>query len=285
MSGLPVNLCDTIMNMTRTVTGSTEVMSGEAVGSVSSAMGISLLQEAAKHPINNLREGFWATKKKQGLVLAQFFRLFYQNKEYVTEVEEKGEDGTTQKTRRLGTFNGSMLEGMRYDVVCEATVGTNSSSAGTIALLDQLFSGGHIDLKTYVRLYPDDALTNKKELEETVEAMEKSQLAVAQSELAQVRAELERCMAAMAEDEKLIDKVKSIINQNKDLSLMLAGLYAESSEKLAAANEQINAGNAKINEQQADLMEAVEDLAKLQGIDLAALGQRLMAQAEPPAAG
>lgn len=285
MSGLPVNLCDTIMNMTRTVTGSTEVMSGETVGSVSSAMGISLLQEAAKHPINNLREGFWATKKKQGLVLAQFFRLFYQNKEYVTEVEEKGEDGTTQKARRLGTFNGSMLEGMRYDVVCEATVGTNSSSAGTIALLDQLFSGGHIDIKTYVRLYPDDALTSKKELEETVEAMEKSQLAVAKSELAQVQVELERCMAAMAEDEKLIDKVKSIINQNKDLSLMLAGLYAESSEKLAAANEQINAGNAKINEQQADLMEAVEDLAKLQGIDLAAMGQRLMAQAAPAAAG
>ena len=285
MSGLPVNLCDAIMNMTRTVTGSTEVMSGETVGSVSSAMGISLLQEAAKHPINNLREGFWAAKKKQGLVLAQFFRLFYQNKEYVAEAEEKGKDGTMQKTRRLEIFNGSMLEEMRYDVVCEATVGTNSSSAGTIALLDQLFSGGHIDLRTYVRLYPDDALTNKKELEETVEAMERSQLAVARAELAQVQAELERCMAAMAEDEKLIDKVKSIINQNKDLSLMLAGLYAESSEKLAAANEQINAGNAKISEQQADLMEAVADLAKLQGIDLATLGQRLMAQETPQAAG
>jgi len=276
MSGLPVNLCDAIMNMTRTVTGSTEVMSGETVGSVSSAMGISLLQEAAKHPINNLREGFWAAKKKQGLVLAQFFRLFYQNKEYVAEEEQKGENGTMQKTRRLEIFNGSMLERMRFDVVCEATVGTNSSSAGTIALLDQLFSGGHIDLRTYVRLYPDDALTNKKELEETVEAIERSRLTVVQSELAQVQAELERCLAAMAEDEKLIDKVKAIINQNKDLSLMLAGLYAESSEKLAAANEQINAGNARISEQQADLMEAVEDLAKLQGIDLATLGRRLM---------
>lgn len=248
LSGLPVNLCDTIMSMTRTVTGSTEVMSGETVGSVSSAMGISLLQEAAKHPINDLREGFWNVKKKQGLVLAQFFRLFYEGAEYVQEVEETGEDGEVQKARRLATFDGSMLEGMRFDVVCEATVGTSSSSAGTIAFLDNLFAGGHISLKTYVKYYPEDALTNKSEILAEVESMEAEAMAQVQSELAMVQAELQRCQAAMAEDAELAERAASLVRNNQQLGLMLAALYAESKEKLEAANASINVGNVRLDE-------------------------------------
>ncbi len=264
LSGLPVSLCDTIMSMTRTVTGSTEVMSGETVGSVSSAMGISLLQEAAKHPINDLREGFWNVKKKQGMVLAQFFRLFYQGKEYVQEVEETGADGEVQKASRLATFDGSMLEGMRYDVVCEATVGTSSSSAGTIAFLDALFAGGHISLKTYVKYYPEDALTNKSEILAEVEAMEAEAMAQVQSELAMVQAELQRCQAAMAEDAALAERAASIVKNNQQLGLMLAALYAESKEKLDAANASINAGNARIDEVTKDATDFAVALDQMQ---------------------
>ena len=264
LSGLPVNLCDTIMSMTRTVTGSTEVMSGETVGSVSSAMGISLLQEAAKHPINDLREGFWNVKKKQGLVLAQFFRLFYRGAEYVHEVEEEGADGEVQKARRLATFDGSMLEGMRYDVVCEATVGTSSSSAGTIAFLDALFAGGHISLKTYVKYYPDDALTNKNEILAEVESMEAEAMAQVQSELAMVQAELQRCQAAMAEDAALAERAASLVKNNQQLGLMLAALYTESKAKLDEANANINAGNAKNEELMRDATDFAVALDRMQ---------------------
>lgn len=266
LSGLPVNLCDTIMSMTRTVTGSTEVMSGETVGSVSSAMGISLLQEAAKHPINDLREGFWNVKKKQGLVLAQFFRLFYQGAEYIHEVEKEDENKKKIKVKESAIFNARDLEGVRFDVVCEATIGTSSSTAGNIAFLDALFTAGHIDLKTYVKYYPDDALVNKNELLEAVEALQADQLAQTQAALQQVQAELQRCQAAMAENEKLVERVKSIIGENQDLKLMLAGLYSESTAKLNAANEQIQAGNAKIGELDADAVQMARMLAAMQGI-------------------
>ena len=266
LSGLPVSLCDTIMSMTRTVTGSTEVMSGETVGSVSSAMGISLLQEAAKHPINDLREGFWNVKKKQGLVLAQFFRLFYQGAEYVHEVEREDENKKKIKVKESAIFNARELEGVRFDVVCEATIGTSSSTAGNIAFLDALFTAGHIDLKTYVKYYPDDALVNKNELLEAVEALQADQLAQTQAALQQVQAELQRCQEAMAEDEKLVERVKSIIGENQDLKLMLAGLYSESTAKLNAANEQIQAGNAKIGELDADAVQMARMLAAMQAI-------------------
>ncbi len=271
LSSLPVSLVEAIMTMTRTVTGSAEVMSGETIGTGFSGAAIALLQEAAKHPINDLREAFWNVKKKQGLVMAQFFRLFYQGTEYVREVEREDEAGKKIKAKEAAVFDAAKLEGVKFDVVCEATIGTNSSSAGMIALLDQLFSGGHIDLKTYVRLYPDDALTNKSELVEAVEALEADQLAMAREALKQMQAELERCRAAMAEDAELVGKVKSIVNENQELKLALGGLYAESTEKLNAANEQIAAGNAKIGEQQADLMGFFEALAAEKGIDPAKL--------------
>jgi hypothetical protein len=218
-------------------------------------------------------------------VLAQFFRLFYEGEEYVEEVEETGKDGAKVKRRQLATFKGSTLEGMRFDVVCEATVGTNSSSAGTIAFLDSLFTAGRISLKTYVKYYPDDALTNKSEILAEIEAMEENQLAQVQAELSQVQAELARCLDEMAKNEKLIGQVRAIIRENQDLNLMLGSLYVESNEKLAAANDQINAGNAKINEQGADLMEALQEIAQLQGLDLGELAGQIMAQSAPPTAG
>lgn len=279
LSSLPVSLVEAIMTMTRTVTGSAEVMNGETIGTGFSGAAIALLQEAAKHPINDLREAFWNVKKKQGLVMAQFFRLFYQSAEYVREEEQEQEDGSVAKVKVRATFDAAALENVRYDVVCEATIGTNSSSAGTIALLDQLFTGGHISLTTYIKLYPADALTNKSELLEAVEAMEADKVTLLEESLKQVQGELDRCMAQMTADEQMIGRVRSIIAENKELQMALGGLYAESSEKLAAANEQINQGNAKIQEQNSDIMQALQALAQLQGIDLSELaGQIMVAQ-------
>lgn len=277
LSSLPVSLVEAIMTMTRTVTGSSEVMNGETIGTGFSGAAIALLQEAAKHPINDLREAFWNVKKKQGLVMAQFFRLFYQGADYVREEEQKQEDGSVAKVKVRATFDAAALENVRYDVVCEATIGTNSSSAGTIALLDQLFTGGHISLTTYIKLYPADALTNKSELLEAVQAMEADKVTLLEESLKQVQGELDRCMAQMAADEQMIGRVRSIIRENQDLNLMMGSLYAESNEKLAAANEQINQGNAKIQEQNADIMKALQEIAQLQGIDLSELAGQIMA--------
>lgn len=285
LSSLPVSLVEAIMTMTRTVTGSAEVMNGETIGTGFSGAAIALLQEAAKHPINDLREAFWAVKKKQGLVMAQFFRLFYQGAEYVREEKQEQEDGSVAKVKVRATFDAAALENVRYDVVCEATIGTNSSSAGTIALLDQLFTGGHISLTTYIKLYPADALTNKSELLEAVQAMEADKVTLLEESLKQVQGELDRCMAQMAADEQMVSRVRAIINENKELQLALGGLYAESSEKLAAANDQINQGNAKIQEQNADIMKALQEIAQLQGIDLSELAGQIMARSAPPTAG
>jgi hypothetical protein len=277
LSSLPVSLVEAIMTMTRTVTGSAEVMNGETIGTGFSGAAIALLQEAAKHPINDLREAFWNVKKKQGLVMAQFFRLFYQGAEYVREEEKEQKDGSMAKVKVRATFDAAALENVRYDVVCEATIGTNSSSAGTIALLDQLFTGGHISLTTYIKLYPADALTNKSELLEAVQAMEADKVTLLEESLKQVQGELDRCMAQMAADEQMLGRVRAIINENKELQLALGGLYAESSEKLAVANDQINQGNAKIREQNADIMKALQEIAQLQGIDLSELAGQIMA--------
>jgi hypothetical protein len=74
----PMSIVDSIMQMTRNVSGASEVMTGEAIGANMSGAAIAQLQSQAQMPIEDLRNTFWRVKEKQGKVLAQFFKLYYQ---------------------------------------------------------------------------------------------------------------------------------------------------------------------------------------------------------------
>lgn len=82
MQTQPLQLVDSLMQMTRNVTGANEVMSGEVLGANMSGAAIAQLQSQAQQPIEELKDAFWLTKEKQGRVLAQFFKLYYSQKEF-----------------------------------------------------------------------------------------------------------------------------------------------------------------------------------------------------------
>ena len=82
MQSQPLNMVNALMETTRVVTGSTEVMTGETIGAGMSGAAIAQLQAQAQLPVEELKDSFWLTKEKQGKVLAQFFKLFYQQKEF-----------------------------------------------------------------------------------------------------------------------------------------------------------------------------------------------------------
>ena len=84
----PLQLIDTLTQLTRVVTGSTEVMTGETLGAGMSGAAIAQLQSQAQQPVEELKDAFWLVKEKQGKVLAQFFKLYYTEKEF-TFVEEQ----------------------------------------------------------------------------------------------------------------------------------------------------------------------------------------------------
>lgn len=145
-------MVDTLTRLTRVVTGSTEVMTGETLGGSMSGAAIAQLQSMAEQPVKELRRAFFAAKEKQGRILSEFFRYYYVRKEF-----PDGHGGTE-------LFRGDEYGDGELSVIVRAVAGTSSSAAGDITALDALLSRGLISPETYLAAYPPDALSNREKI-------------------------------------------------------------------------------------------------------------------------
>lgn len=244
-----LKLVDTIANMTRAVTGSTEVMTGEVLGANMSGSAIAQLQSQAQMPVERLRKAFWEVKERQGKVMAQFFRLYYTDKEfsYQDEVpktdefgkEVLGADGKPIMEDKTFTdnFNGSDYDDAEFSIVVEATAGTNASIAGDISALDVALQNKAISIKTYFKLYPNDAISNRKEILETLETEEANAVASLEAQIEALGQQLEQANAVIDEQKSAFDKVQTLIQENTRLKMTLGTLYGEALNKVDLANQ------------------------------------------------
>ena len=270
----PVQLVETLTELTRAVTGSTEVMTGETLGTGMSGAAIAQLQSQAQLPVEELRETFWLVKEKQGKVLAQFFKLFYRDKEYSytqeVDVDQEGRivdpsmliqnesyanNVHKEEVRLTDVFNGENYQDMEFSVIVEATSGTKASAAGDINILDLLLKQGSISLDAYIKAYPDDALSNKSALLKSIEEEKQNQIKMLTANLQQAELKIQELTNLVTEQQETVNRVVSVIEENGRLRRFIAQIYSEANEKLTAANEQIKAGNAKIEETVADASE------------------------------
>lgn len=232
---MPVNLSDSLMQMTRSVTGANEVMSGEVLGSNMSGAAIAQLQSQAQMPIEELRDTFWHVKEKQGRIFAQFFRLYYTfDKPFPMEIDNGG-----QKEIQQAIFNGANYGNEEFEVVVEATAGTNASTAGDINALDVLLQRQLISTETYIQAYPDDALSNKSELLKAVasERMNREQQMAMQ--LKQYEEQALKSSEMIKQMSDTVNQVVSVIQENNTLRAMVASLYTEAKAKIEAGNQQL----------------------------------------------
>jgi thiamine kinase-like enzyme len=208
-------------------------------------------------PIDDLRRAFWDVKKKQGLVLAQFFKLFYHGTPFIRKIKSK--DGERYV---MDTFEGDLYQGIKFDVIVETVGGSRFTNAGDITALDALYAKGEISAAEYIEAYPDDALSNKQKILEILKNK--------QTERQQIQAmaeQMKQMQAYIAESQKAMDGVKTVLAENKSLKEMLAELYQESMAKITDANAQIEAANQRliadakqINELQGDAREFAKAL-------------------------
>lgn len=285
MQKLPLELVTQIMQMTRSATGATEVMSGEVLGSNMSGSAIAQLQAQAAMPIDDLRDNFREAKRKQGLVLAQFFRLFYNDKKFsYTEEKPVLDDAgkpqfdelgapVLQKQRFYDTFSGSDYEDVELDVIVETTTGTKSSAAGDINILDMLLSKGLISLKTYLKAYPEDAISNKSEIikgieedERRITETQKAQIAEYQNAIQQYQMQLQEATQILAKQKATVDNAVGLIQENSRLKMQIINLESEARAKIGQANAEIEKGNAKMRELQGDATAFAQHIAGGGGI-------------------
>lgn len=264
MSGMPLTLTQNLVELSRDASGVTEVMTGETISGSMSGAAIAQLQGQAMVPIEELRQEFWGVKERQGMVLAQFFKLFYHNAPYVRS--EIGED--EQERAIVDYFEGDDYRDIRFDVIVEAVGGSRFTNAGDITALETLYAKGEITAAEYIEAYPDDALSNKQTILEILRKRD------AQAEqMATMQQQLQQLLAYVEQNQKAMDGVDAVLRENKTLKEMLAALYDESAKKIGEANRAIEAGNAqmiadaeRIGELQTDATDFAVELARVRGL-------------------
>jgi myosin heavy subunit len=249
---------DNIVSMTRVVTGSTEVMTGEQTSSSQSGAAIATLQSQALKPIQELRDRFLRFCKRQAKILKQFYELYYDEKqfEYKTEANEYTEE----------TFNGRDYQGMLFDISVEAGAGTPYSESLMIQLLAEFLQAGYIDFSTYLDLLPAQIATFKgslqKELQEgnfaKLQQMQQ-QMAMLQEQNQQLQAYLQKQQEILQKQGKSVEGGNRLVNEVRRLNAQLISLQNEYTDKI----NQANAVNQQTMSRNQELMKDAQTMAQM----------------------
>lgn len=244
MSAMPLTLIDNLLSYTRTVAGSTEVMTGELASANMSGAAIAQLQAQAQQPIEELRDGFWRVKEKQGRILEQFFRLFYQD-ETIDYSYREHNDETDENELKKVQFDVAKYADVDFTVVAKAGTGTRSSTAGDITFLDNLLKAQAITIMQYAESYPEDALSDKASFLKLLKKNQEDELAQTKRQLEEVTAQHTQALAYLDQVKKIIASASQITKENEQLKGDIVTLYKElckyqdASVELAGDNEQL----------------------------------------------
>ena len=185
ISSSPMSIAQSLEELTRSVSGTTGVMTGDAISSNLSGAAIAYLQSQAQVPIDELRNSFWHVKRKQGKVVAQFLRHFYFKRAFICQ----GNENDSEQMANYDEFSSNEYDGACFEVYVEAVGGTKASLASDISLLDTCLKNGSISLETYIRAYPESAITNKEEILKQINREKESELQMLREEITRLRSE------------------------------------------------------------------------------------------------
>ena len=235
MSEMPLREIETIMSLSRSVTGSTEVMSGEVLGRNMSGQAIAQLQSQALLPTEEKRQRLQNTKLKQGLIMEMFFRTHYDdNREFTYTVNENNEEVV-----KSDLFNANEYKDELFEIVVEVTAGTRSSVSGDIAMLDLALQTKAIDFLTYINLYPTDALSDKSKLIEELENTQQGENAQLKAQNAQLNEQVKKLAGVVAKQDEVVQKAIQCIRGYEGLQQLAVKQNAEFGEKIQNANKQM----------------------------------------------
>ena len=260
-SDLSIHMADKLLELSRAVSGSTEIMTGEAIGKNQSGAAIAQLQATAAMPIEELRTRFWDAKERSGKILEQFYKLYYEGKEFSYKDEVLNPETNQKEVQTVGdVFRASEVVDMDFTVTVEAIGGTRATAASDIAFLENMFSSGAIDAKTFVKAFPADAISNKSELLEVLEDQETGALQQAQAIIEQMQEQLQQAQAVMTEQGKVMQQAQSIISENQQLRAQLLSLYSEAKAKIDFANNAIQKVSSEYNDVYSDAQSFAKEI-------------------------
>nr|DAI63186.1 MAG TPA: portal protein [Caudoviricetes sp.] len=157
-STTPLTMADKLLEVTRTVTGATEVANGEVLGKNMSGSAIVALQTQAKVPIEDIQKRFWRVHEKIAKIWEQFFKAYYT---FDTQYTVENSNG-----QQLNTFNGTQYQQIDFETTVDVGAGSAYSESLSINLLESALQRGDITFDDYIELYPETAMPFKAKLRE-----------------------------------------------------------------------------------------------------------------------
>ena len=257
-----------IMETTRSVTGATEVMTGEIMGANQSGASIAYLQQQAQKPIDKLAKRYRKFRQSFAEILMQFYILYYQNgdKEFENQVsendikrmllaqgniDEKDLQNIEFKREDLiveDRFDGREFKDKSFDVTIEIGAGTQYSEIVTISILDNLLNSNRISLRTYYNIYPSNLLPNKKELLEDLDKQENNQINILSQKIQSLESQLVQYESIIKQQSEIVNNIMPTIQKNRTYEALLAKLQAEYSVKIKEANQKIITAQSDAND-------------------------------------
>ena len=249
------SVTDQLMANTRTVTGATEVLSGEVISSGMSGAAIAQLQAQAQKPVQELQRRFYRARERTGKVLVQFAKLFYSAKQYAVYNEQS-------KETELHEFRGDEYAEEEFDVVCEAGAGTVYTDSMLINMLGDLLKLGIIDPHTYIQFFPASIMPNKSDILKGLEDKEAEERDQLKASLEQAQGQIQQLSEYVKEQEAMVGRTASVVKENRSLNELLGRLQEEYAAKIQQANAILQQRTAENTETRQDAAYMAAQLGK-----------------------
>lgn len=156
-SGEYSKIATEIFEMSRIITGNTEVASGETLGANMAASAIIALQNQAKTPIKEFQARYFSAMKEVGDIFCQFYKTFYSTTRSMS-VEKNG----VMETK---TFRGTDYANIDFKTKVEVASSAEKESL-IMSILENMKSAGDITKEQYVDLAPESVMPQKAKIKE-----------------------------------------------------------------------------------------------------------------------
>ncbi len=151
-----VGLSNTILELSRSIAGVSDVTTGEIARGSLAASAIIALQNQAKTPIVEIQHRYWEAVRQVGRIWAQLIGAYYTFERPMT-VSENGE-----RKRRL--FCGRCCRETEFDLRVDVGASSEFGEALSQATLDSFLQNGYITVDQYIELAPDNVVSFRERL-------------------------------------------------------------------------------------------------------------------------
>ena len=153
------NLADEIFQMSRIISGVTDVSTGEHVTSGISAAAIIALQNQAKTPVKEKKRRYKMAYTELARILLEFYKTYYSLERMIVLKDENGKE-------HVKRFTGTDYANIDFKVSIDVGEATEYADELAITTLDKLYDRDQITTEQYMELAPSAVVPFKGKLQQ-----------------------------------------------------------------------------------------------------------------------